>query len=109
MDDAETPATVPSVSQAVKLMVNTTTMRRANEGMKNLLRQEAVGGLAGVAGIEFLAGSPATRKYPIRVLCWITPRPLRSEPAVATPSGLQGTRLRTLDESSESRTLGREL
>ena len=61
------------------------------------------------AGIEFLAGSPATRKYPIRVLCWITPRPLRSEPAVATPSGLQGTRLRTLDESSESRTLGREL
>ena len=34
MDDAETPATVPSVSQAVKLMANTTTMRRANEGMK---------------------------------------------------------------------------
>ena len=34
MDDGETPATVPSLSQAVKLMANTTTMRRANEGMK---------------------------------------------------------------------------
>ena len=33
-DDGETPATVPSLSQAVKPMANTTTMRRANEGMK---------------------------------------------------------------------------
>ncbi len=34
MDDGRTAATVPSLSQAAKLMVNTTTIRRANEGMK---------------------------------------------------------------------------